>query len=303
MKRLLLLGVISLIFLPASAGLAQSTDAKGTIFPEVATEVEPEGQGLFSNKIIREEKLDPVVVMAEMLQDLPGTLIRAEANVNKAELKASGSMKLVEIPVDIYVDPTAYASFLQKLDNTMSHLDFERADLPVTVYSEPRGTVDWRSIWERLGVPSHEFNAEKNKDKFILAACQILEIAKAESHWIAYMVPREVVLLFEGKKTNFSVHVELLDGSGKFMAGQEIFLDSNRKFNILAGNSDKFFRFAYFSPRLMFDGFADPRGPYIGSDAHKTIRRSVTFLLTDDELNRIKNIRCTVINQQKQANK
>lgn len=303
MKRLLLLGVISLIFLPANVGLAQSADGKGSIFSGAAAVVESEGQGLFSHKVVREEKPDPVVIMSEMIQDLPGTLIKAEANVNKAELKASGSMKLVEIPVDIYVDPTAYASYLQKLDNTMNFLDFERADLPVTVYSEPRGTVDWRSIWERLGVPSHEFNAEKNKDKFILAACQILDIAKAESHWIAYMVPREVVLLFEAKKTNFSVHVELLDGSGKFMAGQEIFLDSNRKFNILTGNSDKFFRFAYLSPRLFFDGFADPRGPYIGSDANKMIRRSVTFLLTDGELNRITNIRCTVINQQKQASK
>lgn len=297
MKRLLLFGVIGLIFLSANLCLSQNLDGKKSTFPQAVSRNESEDQGLFSQKVIREEKLDPLTVMTEMIEDLPARVIRAEANVGKAELKASGSMKLVEIPVEIYVDTDAYSSYLKEVTHTMELLNFKGSSLEVAIYQEKRGTVDWRSLWEHLGVPSHEFNAEKNKDKYILGACETLETAKGKSHWTAYLVPREIVQLFEYKKTNFSVHVELLDGSGKFMAAQEIFLESNRKHNILCGSADKYFRFAYFSPRMAFDGFADPRGPYVGSDINKRLRRTVTFLLTDDELKRITNIRCTVLNQ------
>ena len=248
----------------------------------------------------QEAQKNAAAIVADAIKGFPASLLDASADFNQATTlgEGGGSTVSVVIPITVSVNQERYRTFASQLKKTLKDLglDYKTLTLPIFLVTPSRPEVD-------TGAIPYDIRTGKGKKPYLLIN-EIIDLEGKQSRWALFFLTEEI---FETLTKCFkqlskpSVVIELLDVEGEVVVEQEFDIAIEKKdtgkpilYIIDASTPSGYSReytpgHGYIAPIVSRDR---ARGTDLPANIPEVFK--ITFVMSTEELQRVKSIRCGV---------
>lgn len=293
----------------------KSQQLKAKLQDEKITLASVDGESLFTQLATKSEATkDATAIVTESLRGLPGNVLKASADITKAELTDGGGSATISLPVTVEIDYEAYELFSKNLIKTLSDLGYKRQ--PVTAVMDTNNHGDKSYRYNFMGKtkndnfidPATMKKIRHDSGDFLLAVAEVVSPEAKTSRWSQFVLPKALHPAFAEAWANAPIlTVTFADATGNEIAIGELdlaLLPNGQRIDDRLGNVIAIRGGTVVSISPMLYSFVAHREKLelVNNDKNErpvADKRVMTmdFSVTNEELRKITAVRCLVANE------